>query len=365
MIIKTITCHDCYNFGASLQAFALQHYLERLGHDVEIIDYKPWYLSGHYKLWNAGNPRFNKPLVWQLYNLAKLPSRITAIPRKKAFDKFTSSYLHLTHRYTSYEVLKSTPPEADAYIAGSDQIWNTFFQNGRDSAFYLHFGKQDAKRISYAASFATPEIAPEYFEFVSKELKNFDAVSIREKSSLKLLKSLGVHSGVAVCDPVFLIRKEEWEALTNSLVSPSKKYILVYLTDKSNKVKNIAHEIRKTTGWKIFSVGCYVDWADKNFTTADPVKFVSLINESQYVISNSFHATAFAIILNKNFCVVPRTESINERMKSLLNDYGLYGRLTDKYSSSLLKELDFCSINKTAEIIVSHSKQWLHQALEK
>ena len=113
MKIKTITCHDVYNLGASLQAFALQNYLESEGHDVEVIDYKPWYLSNHYKLWGVGNERFHKPILWQLYNLAKFPERVSALPRKKVFDEFTKKYLRLTKRYNSFEELRANPPEAD------------------------------------------------------------------------------------------------------------------------------------------------------------------------------------------------------------------------------------------------------------
>lgn len=80
---------------------------------------------------------FDRPIVKQLYLLAKLPRRLMALSRKKAFDRFTAKYLRLTRRYNSYEELKADAPEADAYIAGSDQIWNTLFPNGRDAAFYL------------------------------------------------------------------------------------------------------------------------------------------------------------------------------------------------------------------------------------
>lgn len=363
MRIRTITCHDCYNYGASLQAYALQHYLESIGHEVEIIDYKPWYLDGHYKLWSVGNPRYHKPLLWQLYNMAKLPGRILAYPHKKTFDRFTAKYLHLTRRYSSYNELKANPPEADAYIAGSDQIWNTLFQNGRDASFYLDFGSSKVKRISYAASFATPDIVAEYKNFVREELKNFDYISIRERKSLKLLKSLGVTTGVTVCDPVFLINKNEWTNFAHSVNCIGQKYLLVYLTDKSGVIKNIALEIKKYTGWKIFAIGCHSDWADKNFTYADPVEFVSFINGSEFVISNSFHATAFSIILNKKFCVTKRIESINERMISLLSDYGLTDRLTDKFFPAILENLNFETINQTTDKIVRNSKLWLNKVL--
>lgn len=367
MKIKTITCHDVYNLGASLQAFALQHYLESQGHDVEIIDYKPDYLSGHYKLWSVSNSKYDKPLIKQLYLLAKLPGRLLGLKRKKVFDAFTSKYLHLTRRYNSYEELKANPPQADAYIAGSDQIWNTLFPNGRDKAFYLDFGHPEVKRISYAASFATANIVPEYREFVKQELKNLDACSIREKKSMPLLHSLGCTDGTAVCDPVFLLDKSEWMtlALSSKLqTQSSEKYLLVYLTDKSKEIEHIALEAKAATGWKIYVVGAFREkWADNCYANAGPLEFVHLINQSQFVISNSFHATAFSIIMERKFCVVNRTEGINERMKSLLEDYGLEDRLTNTFDDSLLDEIDCNSVNSKKEKIIASSKKWLNDVL--
>lgn len=366
MKIRTITCHDCYNLGASLQAYALQHYLESQGHDVQIINYKPYYLSRHFKFGSVNNPVFDRPIVKQLYLLAKLPGRLLALSRKKAFDRFTAKYLRLTRRYNSYEELKADAPEADAYIAGSDQIWNTLFPNGRDAAFYLDFGKPNVRRISYAASFATKDVVPEYREFVSKELKNIDFVSIREKISLPLLYSLGRNDGVAVCDPVFLLSKEEWTGLTNeSSIKTDEKYLVVYLTDKSEEIKRIALDMHKTTGWKIYVVGAFKEsWAHKNFVNAGPLDFVKLINDAQYIISNSFHATAFSLILGKNFCVVNRKEGINERMKSVLTDYGLTDRMVNCFSKSIVKCIDYSSVNRQMKKDILFSKEWLNKLLK-
>ena len=112
-----------YNHGASLQAYALQTYLESLGHHVEIIDYKPDYLSSDYKLWVVANPVYDKPFIRQLYLLAKLPSRLYSLKRKSVFDDFTKNYLELTnHRFETYEQLNEAGLEADVFIAGSDQI---------------------------------------------------------------------------------------------------------------------------------------------------------------------------------------------------------------------------------------------------
>lgn len=366
MVIKTITCHDVYNLGASLQAFALQYYLEGQGHDVQIIDYKPDYLSGHYKLWTVSNPVFNKFFIKQLYLIAKLPGRLLALRRKRVFDRYTAEYLKLTKRYNSYEELKADPPHAECYIAGSDQIWNTLFQNGRDAAFYMDFGPANVKRISYAASFATSNIAPEYKDFVSNKICGIDSVSIREKTSLPLLAELGCGDGVAVCDPVFLLSKQEWnQTISCSPVETNvDKYLLVYLTDIGPQIEKIAQKIKLKTGWKIISVGgIKAKCADKSFQNAGPLEFVHLIRNAEFVISNSFHATAFSIIMGTRFCVVNRTDAINERMKSILEDYGLSNRLVSEYDDVLLESMDLNQIDATLKRISNDSKEWLNSQL--
>ena len=174
MKIKTITCHNVYNAGASLQAYALAEYLNSIGHECQIIDYKPDYLK-HYKLFGVSNPRYNKPVLRELYNIAKFPGRLKARfgKRKKEYDRFTEDYLPVTNEcYTSNEELKSNPPEADIFFAGSDQIWNSFFNNGKDPAFYLDFAPLGAVKASYAASFATENIVTELKPQIKEWLSN-------------------------------------------------------------------------------------------------------------------------------------------------------------------------------------------------
>ncbi len=364
MKIRTITCHDVYNHGASLQAYALQTYLISLGHDVRIIDYKPDYLSGHYRLCSIDNPIYNRPIVRQLYLLAKLPGRLIALKRKQKFDKFTKKYLKLTNiRYCSNEELKSNPPIADAYIAGSDQIWNTLFQNGRDAAFYLDFAPQSAKRISYAASFATEDVIDKLRPFVGKMLQNFNSISIRERNSLLLLASLGRTDGVAVCDPVFLLSRIHWEKiLTQNRYND--RYLLVYDSEDSLKVRKIAETIAKEKALQIYNISAVpVSYADKDFWASSPLDFVQLVRDAQYVVSNSFHASAFSIIFERDFCVVNRTECINERMKSLLASYGLEKRLVSEYSMSLLASVNYQKVRPLLQKDIIDSKEFLHQSL--
>lgn len=364
MQIRTITCHDVYNHGASLQAYALQTYLEAMKHQVQIINYKPDYLSHHYQLWSVDNPIYDAPVIRQLYLLAKLSGRLISLKRKRRFDEFTNNYLKLTpQRYHSYEELEGNPPQADVYIAGSDQIWNTFFQNGRDAAFYLNFASKSSKRVSYAASFATEDIIEEYKPFVRKMLQNLDAISVRERCSLSLLESMGRTDGIAVCDPVFLLSKEQWENMMSNVVD-ADRYLLVYDTEHSVKLKEIALQIAKDKGLKIYNVSAFrIGYADKDLWASSPLDFIRLVHNAVYVVSNSFHATAFSLIFERNFCVVNRSERINERMKGLLMNYNIVERLAVEYTKELLMDIDYQKVTPLLRKDIESSKNFLYKVL--
>lgn len=343
MKICTITCHDVYNHGASLQAYALQTYLASLGHDVSIIDYKPDYLSGHFRLDAVGNPKYDKPFVRQMYLAAKLPGRLRVLPRKKAFDSFTEKYLHLTKRYGSFEELKLDPPEADIYFAGSDQIWNPLFKNGRDPAFYLDFVRRGV-RASYAASFAVDSFPPELADAARAYLNNFDYISVREKTGLDILKSLGIDFGCVVPDPVFLLSRDEWSALVPQCDKAVEPYLLVYDFDHDPLVRSLARKISKERGLRIFSV-FDESYADKCFPCAGPERFLELVRNASFVISNSFHATAFSMIFERDFAVTPRREKINTRMTDLCERVGLTGSVA-RDESFVISNIDFDKINE-------------------
>lgn len=335
MKIKTITCHDVYNVGASLQAYALSHYLNSLGHNTEIIDYKPDYLI-HYKLTGIGNPKYDRPFLREAYNLAKLPGRIIGrcSKRKKEFDLFTRNYLPVTEkRYSSNGELKNDPPEADLYIAGSDQIWNTIFQNGKDPAFYLDFVPDGKRRASYAASFSTEDVADELRPQIGEWLSRLDFISVREKSGVGIVKSLAPEkSAAAVLDPVFLLDGDEWAGIEKNL-NLAEPYVLVYDFDNNPDLRDYAVEAAKENGWKIFSV-LPSKYADRCFSKEGPQAFLYLIRHAKLVISNSFHATAFSLIYKVPFKVFDRKENINTRMHDLLESVGTEGNPDIQISAS-------------------------------
>lgn len=367
MKIATITCHDVYNYGASLQAYALQEYCRSLGHDYKIIDYKPPYLSNHYKLNIIANPRFDKPIVRLLYLLAKLPGRLRERKRKRLFDQFKVQYLSLTgNRYGSSgeisSAIKDGKLDADLYIAGSDQIWNTFFRNGRDEAFYLDFVGDRGRTISYAASFATERIFSGADSFVKEKLTNFDAISVRESSAMSLLSLLGYNDATLVCDPVFLLNEKAWRSIIVNVKAIKTDYILVYDCDKSAVLRDVAEELKRITQLPIYRISDTCGrYDDMDFSNSGPLEFVSLVANARYVVANSFHALAFSMIFRKDFFIVNRSEKINTRMRDFLDYLGLSERLISQHNEIDDKKIDFKQSNSRLKTLIEESKDFLTQ----
>ncbi len=317
MKICTITCQNAANHGARLQCYALVHWLQKQGHEVEVIDYRPAATIDQ-KLW-----------FWPGFSIkdwARLPLQYSFrkknLTRRKYFDAFSHKYIPLTkHIYYNIEDLRDNPPVADIYIAGSDQIWNTTFSNGLDPAYYLDFGPINIRRESFAASFATENLRPGTETFVKENLRRFNKITVREQSALRILRSLGFE-GTLQEDPVFLLSASEWDEIADC-TGCGEKYVLVYDFYLGDDIKIEAQRIANDRCLKIYNIShSNLSYADKNFVYAGPETFVSLIKNASYVISNSFHGTAFAMIYGVPFKVLDRPDGLNIRMHDLLERHG-------------------------------------------
>lgn len=366
MKINTITCHKVYNYGASLQEYALIKYLNSIGHEAKTIDYTPDYLSNHFNLFKVSNPKYGKnKVVKALYLLAKLPQRLLALKRKKAFDAFESKYMPCTtNNYISNNALKANLPKADAYICGSDQIWNSFFRNGKDPSFYLDFVPDNKLKISYAASFAIDEIEEALKPFVKEKVERINCISVRETSGVKILNELGVENVRQVLDPVFLLSAEYWKT---TFVTPiNEPYIFVYDCDSNKAIKKITQETASKFNLKIYTVNNNIKYAHGNYYREGPETFLSLIYNAKYVISNSFHAVAFSLIFEKTFFVVDRNEHINTRMRDIMELLGLsrlhLGIHTVKSFENI--NIDYQSVKNILKIEILKSQTFLKQSLE-
>ena len=319
MKICTITCQNTVNHGARLQCYALVHWLQKQGHEVEVIDYRPA-RSRNKKLWYKPKSSLQD---W-LKLIIQYPSRKKNLERRKIFDAFSKKYIPLTKQvYYSIKALRNNPPAADLYLAGSDQIWNTALPNGTDPAYYLDFGPSNIRRESFAASFGTDSLKPGTEFFVKEKLKRFDKITVREQSTLKILESLGLE-GSQQEDPVFLLSSSEWDEIIDG-TGYGEQYVLVYDFYLGDDIKAEALRIAKEKGLKIYNVShSSLSYADRNYVYVGPESFVSLVKNASYVISNSFHGTAFAIIYGVPFMVLDRPDGLNIRMHDLLERHGYY-----------------------------------------
>ena len=360
MKIKTITCHDVYNVGASLQAYALQTYLQNENHDVEIIDYKPDYLSNHYSFTSVGNPKYNLPIVRVLYIMAKFPGRLKAKigKRKKNFDCFRDQYLKLTEkRYHSCQDLADDLPDADVYIAGSDQIWNPLFNNGKDPSFFLSFVPDDKTKVSYAASFTLNSIDSDSKHFMKPLLKRLDKISVREKSGINILENMGLQ-GICVCDPVFLLNSNEWKSL--AIPYRKKNYILIYDFDFNPEIYDSVKEYSEKNDLEIVSVYKKSNlYYERKF---GPREFLGMVNNADLVVTNSFHACAFSIIFHIPFIAFSRKESLNSRIIDLLDDVKLLSLYNTDISEKVLR-IDWSKVDTQIELLKEKSKEYLNSCI--
>ncbi len=351
MNIKTLTTYNVYNYGASLQAYALQEYLIQKGCNVEIINYQPQYLTRKYNYkWVNPESKMSKFFISRMmYRILKFLQRQTTLKRKRQFDIFTQKELKETPiKYLSYYELKKNPPIADLYIVGSDQIWNTFYETGKDPTFYLDF-VQHGKKVSYAASFSYIDIDSQTLSIIQSYLSEFQAISVREYQGLNILEKIGL-KGSWVLDPVFLLSQNDWKNLMTNFVK-KENYLLIYDFEGNRLLKKFAIEYAKQNKLKIYSINDTYPrlFADKNFNDAGPKEFLSLIYNCSAFISNSFHGTAFSIIFNKPVFVFNRhRHKVNSRMESLMSLFELKDCIINDesmFKQALQKTFNYEKIN--------------------
>jgi len=356
MKIKTITTWADYNYGASLQAYALLTYLQKQGHDVELIKFLPHYQTRMYDyMWV--NPESKASRHWitrWIYRVAKFVQRMTTLRRKKVFDEFNFKTLCTTGTtYHSYKELCDNPPEADLYIVGSDQVWNVLYEAGRDPSFFLEFVK-NGKKASYAASFSYLDIDENNKRRIKASLSRFKGVAVREFQGKDLLQTMGIES-TWVLDPVFLLPLSEWNRLASeadkSIYSSSDKYVLIYDFEGNERLKLFAQEYARTHGLKIYAITDKypLKYANKNFKHAGPKEFVKMVSGCEAFISNSFHGTAFSIMYHKPVFVFNRhRHKVNSRMESLLT----------------LFELQDCIVTETTDFYQKMNKNFDWERIE-
>ncbi len=329
MKIGIITFHCVTNYGGVLQAIALCNKLKEMGHDAKIIDYRPAFKTNRYNPWKV----YRKSMKHMFYEICAIPYKAVKNQRFKTFNK---EYMETTREsfFTSQEIYKA-PPKFDVYITGSDQVWNPQLTGGKvDNVYYLGFAPEGAKKISYAASFGSTKIDKRFWDEIASNIRKIDHVSVRESDGQRYIKEIVGIEAEQVLDPVFLMDKSEWNKFTEDTKSDTKPYLLLYAFGDDNLLNKTAKMVAKTMNLRVIIVGKPLTGNnnyDQELHSCSPAKLLELYKNATAVCTNSFHGTAFSIVYEKPFLVIPST-SRNERIDSLLKTLGLSSQMVSNFS---------------------------------
>ncbi len=347
--IGIITFHDSRNYGAVLQAYALQKKVSRYFPETEIIDYQNPTIQKDLKLWNytGGVKGGVKALLAFVFRAKK----------KIAFDSFLKKYIPLSPAL-SKKTIKKYSSKYDIVITGSDQVWNTDLTKN-DMQYFLTFCSDKQDRIAYAASFGDRKI--ELSGAVKKALSEFSLITLREENMLKEVKSTANCPVEITCDPTFLLERPEWVKLCSKRILKSG-YVFLFMIDDSAELRKYAKNFAEKNGLKLVS--------NKNdlkfFFHSSPKDFLSWIFHADYMITNSFHGTVFSILFHKQFVShlknnkgIPKTRIIR-----LLDQFKLSHRNTDNTGFDMRQEENWEYADKKIDQMRKASWKYMTEKFE-
>lgn len=358
--IGIITYHFAVNYGAVLQCYALQTYLEEKGFEVEVLNYVNDIQKRNNSVVKHGKS-FKKVIV----NGLLLPFKSKITEKHNNFKKFTNDYLNLSKEISNVDELSKYINENkfDYLISGSDQVFNRKIDDF-DIAFLFPF-ECNAKKISYAAS--TGSATKKDILYLQKYLEEFDEISIREENDLVKFDGVTNKKLSVVCDPVMLLENNLWRKITCKTDIVKDEYVVCYFLHKHlfseefKKAKRIAKE--RKLKLVVINARFSINSLRKNtIFTAGPKEFVTLIQNAKFVCTDSFHGTLFSLIFNKEFICFDTKKNVNDsRRKNLLQNVdGLsaYNFVEDEFDKYQI-ELEYKNINDNIKKIIDDSDRFL------
>lgn len=378
MKIGIITVQRAPNYGAQLQCYALYKFLKDMGHDVEIIDL----LRPYHKDFN-NNTKYKpfQSISWQKRLYRWIKSKVKWLISNKyrkhlknehLFSlKYSSEYIQLNEKfarfesrmkysetYHSLEELNTNTPYYDAYLTGSDQLWNPT-QPYCVEPYFLTFVRNGSIKMSYATSVGLADLPNPIKNQYKEWLKSFKWISVREQSAVSILRGIGLTNVERHIDPTFLVKAEEWMQMA---IKPEIDNYLFYFSISQNPHKLLsALKLAKQNNLKlVYRKKTYKQ--ELNDTNAlglidiSPEEWLGLILYSNYVITDSFHGTAFSIIFRKNFnSFILNGSKRGSRIVDLLELLGLNNRLCNNdFSHFQMTQVDYKGV---CEVIQSEANK--------
>lgn len=271
---------------------------------------------------------------------------------KLRLRSFLTSRFRFTRKYRSIESLRKHPPQADIYMTGSDQVWNSRYNNGVDRAFFLDF--TESPKISYAASMGIDNFPPDEVTEVVSLLKRYRSISVRENQTVCYMRDLGFPFVTHDLDPTLLLTAKDWKKIIRYRSRRQSEYLLVYSVEGNNNdfIFYQASIIAREKGLKLYAVTAADPFklkkykCDKIYAFTGVEHFVTLFADAAFIVASSFHGTAFAINFNKEFITVA-PHQYNIRLKSLAEQLDISHRIITSCEVGLcdLQPLNYEVIN--------------------
>lgn len=347
------------NYGALLQAYAMQALLEKNGIDSEFIDYicpsvrrqhDPKMLWSKLKLKN----KILFPFLYCIYSKTQ-----------KKFAEFEKEYLRFSDVQYNRENISLTIDNYDSFLVGSDQVWNTDITGG-DMTYFLDFIPDKNKKLTYAASMGTADFPEQYRGKCYELVRDFAFVNVREKAGRQALISNGI-SAECVLDPTLMLDKEQWLQFVGE--RPHKnKYIFKYMPPSDAEVIRKIRAYARKNGYEVFQAkrGIKPIRGFKTITALSPTEFLTWLYHAELVISGSFHGVCFSVLFEKPFWAVSfnNNNKLMGRIDNILCELGLTER---KYRNDIDftdKKIDFAAANKKLNELKNASMEILKRTMQ-
>ncbi|MBE7038971.1 MAG: polysaccharide pyruvyl transferase family protein [Ruminococcaceae bacterium] len=316
MKIGILTFPNSPSHGASLQMFGLYYTLLKKGHDVEIINYTSPRVIHRRK---NGKKTLRSRMVGFVSGFFVKSSKKPFEDFEKQIKMFPQTPIGTT------DEIKAIASRYDRIIVGSDQVWNPVVTGG-DLNFYLKFSDNPMQKASYAPSFGISEVTGNDKDEIAELLADFKYLCVREKRGAEIIKELTGKDVPVVIDPTLLVEKSVWEEKKKNIKLPKGKYVLFYTIKPSPKLKKFAQDFCDKHNYTLITIGGrlreFIRWDKHPVSGIGPAEFLGLVNGAEYVVTNSFHGTAFSIIFNKNFYVEYSSDT-NSRLTNIVDTFKL------------------------------------------
>ena len=319
-----LTLSSAQNYGAVLQCHSLCKFLNDNYSDTEIIDFTPKFIVGRYPLMIVNTSSLILFIKSLISSFLYFPIRKRKYSRFNAFRKKMSKYGQKKY------VGRLTDDEYDQYIVGSDQVYNLELTR-YDKEYFLPRIVDKEKKSTYAASLGVSELTELQADILKKSLDGYSHISFRETTGCDLVGSLLPEKKIErMIDPVFLNNQEYWASISAKRLY-GQKYILIYAFVDFEKAYSTAKEIKGD--FKIILISDSLKRRKPDVINArgvGPMEFLSLIKYAEYVITDSFHGTAFSVIFNKDFYAIPY-KGTESRFYDMLDLFNLRKRIVENH----------------------------------